>query len=157
MLTLLQTAQEQRRAWHVIAFSGREDWQPLQAAIRYEQTILPGEATLESLLPLLLHRADGGTCFEAPLTRALEVLETAPSIRRADLIFITDGEGHVPDALVVRLNAAHEQHGLMTYAIGIGAQAKLRTLRPFAQEIYHLSSNPNQDSAEIAPVLALVS
>ena len=155
-MALLQTASAQRRAWRCIGFSGRGKDQPYKDAIRYNVQIDAGQASLDTILSVLSFRCDGGTDFVAPLHFAIEALHSSPAMRQSDVIFITDGAGQVTPDIIEQVNVARKRDQLHVYVIGIGKDARLETLRPIADEMYHLSGNPDRDSQHIAPALALV-
>lgn len=144
-VALLQTASEQRRAWHYIGFTTK---------VTHEQTVMPGEANLALLLQLLNRRPGGATDFDPPLTRAMQVIETAPNMRRADIVFITDGESSVSEPLATAILAARQAHDIQLYVIGIGARCE--NLKPLASAVYALWGNPTDQSNQIAPVIALL-
>lgn len=47
---------------------------------------------------------NGGTTFDKPLAKAMEILEKNPTFEKADIIFITDGEDHVSPTIKDKLN-----------------------------------------------------
>lgn len=147
-MALLSTATQQKRAWHMIGFSDE---------ITHEQTVLPGELTLDHVLQTLLHVCNGGTDFNKPLTRALDVIEKFPAMKKADVIFITDGEAKIDEAVIERINTMKKETNLHLYVIAIGRAGKknVPVFRPIASEIYMVSSTPEDESATIAPIIAL--
>jgi len=146
-LALLSTAIEQRRAYTLLGFT---------MEVEHEMTVLPGEASMQALLPHLTRHCRGGTSFDAALTRALEVLHTAPSMHQADIIFITDGEDSISPELVEAIAHAQKENGVHVYAICVGQDANPESLRAIANEVYHVSESPEHDSATVAPCIALV-
>ena len=156
-MSLLKTATDQKRAFHYIGFTGRTREDPYAEAIQRQQTFLPGETAWQDVVNVLLDGCDGGTDFEAPLHYALRALRSSPTMRQADIVFITDGAGRINANIIERVNQARSRQHVHVYAIAIGAQARLTTLQPIADELYQLSGRPEQDSEKIVPVLALVS
>ena len=104
------------------------------------------------VLEMARMRADGGTRFDQPLLRALDVLAHEPVMRHADLIFVTDGKPSVEPAATRAVLDAKARHGLHIYTIGIGGDVD--TLAPIADAQYSVSNNPESDSPMIATVLA---
>jgi uncharacterized protein with von Willebrand factor type A (vWA) domain len=68
-LALLATATRQRRAWHLIAFNG---------AIVREVSIPAGRATAADIQLALDHGCAGGTDFDAPVLRAIDIIRASP-------------------------------------------------------------------------------
>ena len=156
-MTLLKTAIDQKRAFHYIGFYGRKSDEPYSVAIQRQQTFLPGQTAWQEVVNILLDGCSGGTDFEAPLHYALAALRSSPTMRHGDIVFITDGAGRINANIIERVNQARSREHVHVYAIAIGAQARLTTLQPIADELYHLSARPERDSEKIVPVLALVS
>ena len=156
-LTLLKTAMDQKRAFHYIGFTGRTSDDPYYDAIQRQQTFLPGQTPWQEVVNVLLDGCDGGTDFIAPLHYALEALRSSPTMRQSDIVFITDGAGRITPDIIEQVNLARATEHVHLYAIAIGAKARLTTLQPIADELYQLSARPEQDSAKIVPILALVS
>ena len=156
-MTLLKTALNQQRAFHYIGFYGRKSDEPYSAAIQRQQTFVPGETSWQEVVKVLLDGCTGGTDFEAPLHYALEALRSSPTMRQADVVFITDGAGHITADIIEQVNLARSREHVHVYGIAIGARARLATLQPITDELYQLSARPEQDSAKIVPILALVS
>jgi uncharacterized protein with von Willebrand factor type A (vWA) domain len=146
-LALLATATEQRRAYTLLGFT---------EVVEHEITVHPGQASLSTLLPHLTRHCRGGTSFDAPLRRALALLHTAPSMHKADIVFITDGEADVAPEVLAQLEEAKAAHGVCVYGIAVGRSANLSMLRTFCTQVYHVSETPEQDGATVAPVIALV-
>jgi uncharacterized protein with von Willebrand factor type A (vWA) domain len=82
----------------------------------------------------------GGTTFSAPLFRSLDILEDAQKaahkpLKRADLIFLTDGEADVPSDAIVRLQALKAKIGLHVTAILVGSDTNPNYVASFADKI----------------------
>ena len=142
-LTLLASAQQQGRAFWICGFT---------RMVTHETLCQKGESTIAMVLEMARMRADGGTRFDPPLLRALDVLAHEPVMRHADLIFVTDGKPSVEPAATRAVLDAKARHGLHIYTIGIGGDVD--TLAPIADAQYSVSNNPESDSPMIATVLA---
>lgn len=145
-LALLQTATQQKRPLTLLGFD---------TDLTGEDTIHPGSADLDTLTRFLARRCDGGTRFDPPLTRALEIIRTAPSMRKADIVFITDGEADVSPEVAAAVMQARTAESVHLYCLGIGADATLKTLTPIASACYRVTSTRDQDGATVAPLLSL--
>ena len=149
-MALLTTATQQKRAWHFIGFT---------EFITHEQTVLPGELTLDILKQTILRSCDGGTAFEPPIRRAMEVLREAPTMRKSDVILLTDGDAKISPEVIEEVNRLKRETSCHLYTIGIGpiARRKIHVFDPIADEIYLVSSRPDADSEKVAPIIALAS
>lgn len=145
-MAILTTATKQKRAWTGIGFSG---------GINHERTIEPGEATIDDVTAALVRRPRGGTRFNAPLLRACEVIETSKAMHKADIILITDGESTVSDDVVKRVNKLRSENGVNVYAIGVGCEASLSSVKEITNETYQVRSLDTGDNELIAPVVNL--
>jgi len=145
-LALFSTAAKQRRAAHVIAFNG---------AIVREVTVSAGRATAADIQQALDHGCRGGTDFDAPVLRAVEIIRTSSTMRAADCILITDGEDELEPATVDAARALTKTEGVSWYVIGVGPDvAGLQSLVPIATNVVHVLSTEDADDL-IAPVLSL--
>jgi len=101
-LALLSTATRQRRAWHLVAFNG---------AIVREVTIPAGRATAADVQQALDHGCAGGTDFDGPVLRAIDLIKTAPTMKQADVVVITDGEDTLEPAAIEAARALTKTEG----------------------------------------------
>lgn len=109
----------------VLVFGGRGQ--------RIERRLRPGRASLDGLLDLLAMSFDGGTDFDGPLLRALELLETPP-YRRADILVLTDGQAAATPEVVGRVERARQQHGVRVVTAILGQRFTLG-VEPFSDEV----------------------
>jgi uncharacterized protein with von Willebrand factor type A (vWA) domain len=112
-LAFLSIAVEQRRGFALLHFGSTvlREWQ-----VAPQQTVTPAQVA-EAIFAL---RASGGTSFEAPMERAMEVVD-GPALRDADIVMVTDGEapwgGRADLALQQRMDAT----GLRLFGVLIAA------------------------------------
>jgi len=145
-LALLSTATRQKRDWHLIAFNG---------AIIREVTIPSRQATLALVQQALDHRCHGGTDFDAPILRSVELLKNAPSMKKADVVIITDGESDLaPETIQVASNLTHNE-GVSWCAVGVGpdSDTELQSLAPLATSMVRVRDT--DDSEAVVPVINL--
>ena len=145
-LALLSTATRQRRAWWLGGFT---------TFVRHEHLVEPGGADQELLTEILRHGASGGTAFDPPLERALQIIAESPHMRKADILLVTDGEAAVSQEVAQQVLEARQRHDVHLYVIGIGGDARLETLAPIASKVYRVSTSPTRDSETIAEIIAL--
>ncbi len=146
-LALLTTATQQKRAYTLMGFTEQ---------VEHQITVEPGQASMDTLLPHLTRYCTGGTSFDAPLLAALDVFHHAPSMRKADIVFITDGEDRISASIVEEITKAKQEYGLHVYGICLGREAKAERLKSICHDVYQVSSTPEQDGATIAPCIALL-
>lgn len=143
-LSILSTASRQKRAWNLIGFSGH---------INHEQSIKAGEGTATVLEQALCRRCSGGTDFTQPVARALEILETSATMKKADVIIITDGEAELDKDVAERARQMTKLEGVNFFVVGIGHEAALSSLRGIATSMVKLNTLDSNDP--ITPVINL--
>jgi Mg-chelatase subunit ChlD len=129
-LTLLSTATKQKRPWHLVAFNG---------AIIREVAIEPGKGTAADIQRALDHRCRGGTDFNAPITRACEIIQTSKTMKQADVVLITDGEDELEDGTVEAATMLTKNEGVSWFVVGVGQEATQTvpiTLGPIATSMH---------------------
>ena len=141
-LALLATATRQRRAWHLVAFNG---------AISRELELPPGQATAADLQQALDHRCAGGTDFDAPVLRAIDIIRSSPTMRQADVVVVTDGEDELEPATIASARELTRTEGVSWFVLGVGP-TPAHTLAPIATTLLHVL-----DTGEPEPVLPVLS
>src|SRR5690606_18813718 len=92
-LTILEIARRQRRKFGVIVFSSKGS--PLRV---FNSDLREGWSMKEvDILELADYFPGGGTDFEDPLNKAVELLQMS-KFKNGDIVFITDGECDVSDS-----------------------------------------------------------
>ena len=145
-LALLSTATRQRRDWHLVSFNG---------AIIRETAIPVRAATLPLIQAALDHRCAGGTDFNAPIFRAVELLWHSPTMKKADVVIITDGEADLnPETIEVAKNLTRTE-GVSWFAVGVGpdSDTELQSLAPIATSLVRVRETGDTDL--IVPVINL--
>jgi len=87
VLSLAYYAKLQKRNFAWILFDSR---------VQREKTYLKGKISANEMLDIVESRAGGGTDFERPLRRAMEIIKSN-GFKKADITFLTDGECAVSD------------------------------------------------------------
>jgi len=143
-LALLSTATRQKRTWHLVAFNG---------AIRREVAVPVGQANLDLLAKTLDHGVSGGTDFDAPIMRAIDIIKTSRVMKRADVIVITDGEDTLEAETIEAAQKLTRTEGVSWFAVGVGraAQTYLDSLAPIATSTTAIRDTI--DPERIAPVI----
>lgn len=131
-MALLEIAAENRRSFALIHFAGSEYCKV--DIFRY------GQYTAEDKLTAAETFLGGGTNFERPLHEAICLMETQ-GFKKADMVFITDGECALSDAYRQSLQAAQTAYRFTITGIllGKGQTGMDFSLKPFCQKIYRTS------------------
>jgi hypothetical protein len=80
----------------------------------------------------------GGTSFNPPLRRALEIIASDPEFKKADVIFLTDGDGMLSDDILRTLRRAQQKTPLTIHGILIGEDTTDRSLQTFCDNVTKL-------------------
>ncbi len=145
-LALLSTATRQKRDWHLVSFNG---------AIVRETAIPARQATLALIQDALDHRCAGGTDFDAPVLRAIDIIRTSRTMKRADVVIITDGEDSLEPTTVQAATDLTRTEGVSWFAVGVGpdADTELASLAPIATSMVRIKDT--EDAEPIVPVINL--
>ncbi|MCA9670682.1 MAG: VWA domain-containing protein [Myxococcales bacterium] len=146
-LALLSTATRQRRSWSLVAFNG---------SIIREHTISAGRATASDIEAALNHRCSGGTDFDAPICRGIELIKSSRVLRQADIVIITDGQDELEPDTIERAQRFTKSEGVSFYAVGVGDDAAESILSLASIATSTVAVRDTNDTAElVAPVLVL--
>ena len=145
-LALLSTATRQRRDWHLVSFNGH---------IRREHTIPARQATMAIIQEALDHRCAGGTNFDRPVMKAIEVIQTSRTMKKADVVVITDGESDLEPKTIEAATTLTRTEGVSWFAVGVGpdADTELASLAPLATSMVRVRDT--DDAEPIVPVINL--
>ncbi len=138
-LTLLDIAKRERRKFSVIVFSS--GGAPLRV---FESGAGEGSAGWgmkeKEIFDLAEYFPGGGTNFEEPLNKALEVLRDS-RFRRGDIVFITDGEASVGDRWLEDFKRDRERLGFKVYSvlIDLSERESWGTLAAFSDKVTSVS------------------
>jgi uncharacterized protein with von Willebrand factor type A (vWA) domain len=149
-LCLLDRARIANRPFHVVAFSAPPAplFQRTLTAARGLRAA-PGKGLDgDAVWAFAEHFDGGGTNFERPLDAALEVLASAPRFRRADIVFVTDGEAPLGDAFLERLDEARRRLGFRVVGalVDTAGGGRTDTLERFCDDVQRVSAL-TQDAA----------
>lgn len=114
-LTLLDIAKRERRKFNVVVFSS--GGAPLKIFESVGKEGLSGWGMKESdIMELAEYFPGGGTNFEEPLNKALELLQES-KFKGGDIVFITDGESNVGDLFLKTFKEAKEKLRFKVYSV----------------------------------------
>jgi uncharacterized protein with von Willebrand factor type A (vWA) domain len=138
-LTLLDIARRERRKFSVIVFSSGGMPQRV-----FESSVGEGRGGWgmkeKDVFELAGYFPGGGTNFEEPLDRALEILKGS-KFRRGDIVFITDGEAGVGDAWLEGFRRERARLGFKVYSvlIDLTERESWQTLSLFSDKVTSVS------------------
>ena len=132
-IALLHIAYRQKRDFYGIIFSsGYDDL--------IEFSFPKGVAQPTEVLDFAEAGYHGGTDFEKPVSRGVEILEgqfDAEGSQKGDLVMVTDGECAVSEEWLDRYHNSKEHIGFRMYSCLIGTQSA--TLSVMSDEMYHIT------------------
>jgi len=145
-LTLLEIAKRERRKFCIIVFSS--GGAPLRM---FESAAGEGGAgwgmKQKDIFELAEYFPGGGTNFEEPLGKALEVLGES-RFRRGDIVFITDGEAGVGDSWLAEFEREKEKLGFKVYSvlIDLSERESWQTLTTFSDKVTSVSKLTSKEA-----------
>ncbi len=129
MLGLLTIAQKQKRSFAVIHFGSYKE-------LKRWGFPKNNPPTLEELIEILEFFFGGGTDFETPLKAALEYIKIEKDFKKADIIFITDGECDVSDSFLEQFKKEKKSLEFQVYTILVGCTTD--TVKEFSDTVLHI-------------------
>lgn len=158
-IALLNVARKQNRAFYGILFGSAYDplvefqFEPKKAAARVRSH--KGEIhrteynnEIEAVLDFAEYSFGGGTDFQTPIDRAVEVLRRQydeSSAQKGDLIMITDGECSVSNDWIAQYEKEKDELAYRHYGCLIGVRSA--TLETLCDDIYSVSELGRADNA----------
>ncbi len=114
-------------------------WIMFDYGVRQSGIYLKGVLTAKQLLHIADARSGGGTNFEAPLKKAVEMIERE-GLKKADICFITDGEAPIsPEFLKWLLTKKKElEFNIIVILCDVGS-ASIETVQKFADKVEAVS------------------
>lgn len=108
---LMEIARHQKRTFAAISFNTK---------ITHEMMAPKGQASPDEIMEMVEHFSGGGTKFEPPIARALEIVETDKILHDADIVLVTDGRASLDDETRGRLARLMTTTNTDLYVIVIG-------------------------------------
>lgn len=138
-LTLLEIAKRERRKFNVVVFSS--GGQPLKVFESIGREGGSGWGMKEKdVFELAEYFPGGGTNFEEPLNKALELLQDS-KFKGGDIVFITDGESNVGDAWLKSFEEEKQRLKFKVYSvlIDLSERESWQTLNHFSDKVTSIS------------------
>lgn len=130
---VLEIAQMQRRDFAFIAYSSRAN-DPI--------VIKKGEISPDKVITICEEFIDGGTNFESPLRKSLELIKDS-TFKSADILFVTDGDCGVSDSFKKEFKRIKEEKEFACKGILVDMgryRSSDSTLREFCDDVVRISS-----------------
>lgn len=143
-LALAEVARFQKRSFAWVHFGAEHS--PISVEVA-----LGGKVTPELMFQIAETFLDAsGTDFQTPLTKARENIESK-EFKKADIVFITDGEAAVSDRFLADFREAKRTREFQVVAvpINIGGSSSTATLAEFADNIIPISDLSAGEAGEI--------
>jgi uncharacterized protein with von Willebrand factor type A (vWA) domain len=106
-LSLAHFAKIQRRSF---------GWMLFDYGVRQSKVFKEGKLSAEDMLALAEARSGGGTNFEQPLRKAIEMIQKE-GLTKADICFITDGECAVSETFLREFRAVKKSHEINVFSV----------------------------------------
>ncbi|WP_251860999.1 VWA domain-containing protein [Clostridium sp. Marseille-Q2269] len=127
-IALLEIAQEQKRNFAAILFN-EDATEPI--------IIEKGKREPEKILDIAERFDGGGTLFETPLQKALDVIEQS-KFKKADIVFITDGHSYTHPDFIDKFNKMKDKKKFKVLSVLIyagGNIGNIESLQLFSDDI----------------------
>jgi len=137
-LTLMEIARRERRRCLALVFSSGHDLYEVELV---DPGVGGGRGAIrdDDVLRFAEHFPGGGTSFEEPLDRATSAVAEG-RYRRGDVVFITDGEAHVSEALLARIEERRRRHRFRIRGVLVDVQhSREGTLERFCDDVRRVS------------------
>lgn len=121
-------------------------WIMFDAGVRKWRVYPEGRISAEQMLELVESHAGGGTDFESPLRKAVEMIQTQ-GLKKADICFITDGECAISQKFVKEFAATKRTHEINVFSVlcDVGRTSDA-TLRQFSDRVEKVSTFTLEDA-----------
>jgi len=130
-LAMLQIATMQHRKARVIHFTGEvvrvDDWEPGKVD------------PLQLIISMERFYNGSSTEFCPPMTSSMEAIESDEKLKKADVVFITDGQASVPVRFMEEWNKCKTKKEFTCYGIEIGAPSNGGPLHIMSDKVLTLS------------------
>ncbi len=145
-LALLEIAREQKRDFYVIHFSSGARMEQLHTNEFLKENLFD----IEQMIDMAEYFECGGTEFEPPLDWARTKIGEGKQWKKADIIFVTDGESAVTHQWLENFNTWKKENKVAIYSVLIDSGPNSPVvLKLFSDKVEKLS-NMKQDADDLA-------
>lgn len=149
-LAMLEVAQKDKRNYAYIPYNGMVMHQMVK-------DIPAGELDPDDIMDIAELSPTGGTNFEYPLKLAMEFIEKS-SYKKADILFITDGDASISDDFLKRFKTLKEDKKFFVHTvlinIGYGGASRA-TVETFSDHITTISNVADLDEANASAIFKM--
>ncbi len=141
-LALLEISKLQKRNYACIHFGSATD--PIKIV-----AVPKGQVSFEKVLEIGSYFLDGGTDFAKPLTEAVALIEKQ-EFKKADIVFVTDGECAVTDEFLWEFREAKKQKEfrVISVLVDMGSTTPV-AVREFSDDVKFVSELSGEEAGEI--------
>jgi uncharacterized protein with von Willebrand factor type A (vWA) domain len=124
-------------------------WIVFDGAVRKAQQYPGGRITAVQMLEIAETRAGGGTNFELPLRRAIQMI-IREGLDKADIVFVTDGDCAVSTEFLAEFAATKARYGFSVLAVicDAGGHVTDAAVKLFADRVERASSFTAEEAEE---------
>lgn len=137
-LALLRVAQHQKRTFAMIHYDSE-----VRRVDKFNSRVDPIE-----LIDAISHFTGGGTNFQEPLNSAFQLILSEKEYKKADIVFITDGEATVTDEFLSLFHRGKQGAGFNIISVLINHMND-QTCRKFSDKIVHVQGNNDDEALNI--------
>ena len=147
----MEIARNQKRDFGLIHFSG--DHNPKN--LRVDYFLKDDPYSIIKIIDACEFFDGGGTNFEAPLQRSMQIIDNHEAFTKADITFITDGESAIGDKFKKKFNEWKKEKNVRVFSILIddgGYGSSTATLKEFTrpEDIVQLKDMKADSQDEVA-------
>jgi uncharacterized protein with von Willebrand factor type A (vWA) domain len=145
-LAMLEIAQKQKRAYAYIGFDHE---------VRDVYEIPFGALKPDMVFDIAEKFSGGGTDFEKPLRRGLEIMKNQ-KFKKGDILFITDGSANLSDSFLKEFKRIKEekQFTVRTVLVNVGSYSSDGIVKSFSDDVIKLSSLSDLDEKSAMQIFA---
>lgn len=137
-LALLRIAQKQRRTFAMVHFDA--------AVTRTD--VFGKKADPIAVMDAISHFTCGGTNFEHPLNECIQLMTNEIQYKKADIVFICDGEARISDEFLKLFNKAKKLSQTQVISVLIDCQQDA-VCRSFSDKIVHVNRGDDKEALNI--------
>lgn len=139
-MALLHVAQKQKRKFFMIHYDSR--------VTRTDEFL--GKTNPLEIMDAISHYTGGGTEFEEPLNMAFQMIHKGKDTgyKKADIVFITDGQATVSDKFLEVFNAAKKLTNFQVIGIAIDCY-DTDTLDKFSDKLIHVRQGKDEEALDV--------
>jgi uncharacterized protein with von Willebrand factor type A (vWA) domain len=127
VLTMMKLARQDKRQLRIVLFAG---------SVRKITDVEPFQASFADVMEQIAMAYNGsGTDFIPPLRSALSAIERQAHLKKADIVFLTDGECSVTPQFLEAFNAKKTEMEFTVYGINVGVHWNNIILAGFCDQV----------------------